>query len=87
METKHFNQDFAAKFQAASIQELVEIFNHSVGGHGWTSIRAVHDQMLISEIIRRGIDVSVIHKGNTTDFTHKVVYDESQNKLLIVTDK
>ena len=87
METKHFNQDFAAKFKAASIQELVEIFNHSVGNRGWTSMRAVHDQMLISEFIRRGIAVSAIHKGNTTDFTHKVIYDESQRKLLIATDK
>ena len=86
METKHFNQDFAAKFQTASIQELVEIFNHSVGSRGWTSMRAVHDQMLISEIIRRRIDVFAIHKGNTTDYTHKVVYDESLRKLLIATE-
>lgn len=86
METKYFNQDFAAKFQAASVQELVESFNHSVGSRGWTSMRAVHDQMLISEIIRRGIDVSAIHKDNTTDYTHKVVYDESQRKLLIATE-
>ena len=87
METNYFNQDFAAKFQAASIQELVEIFNHSVGSCGWTSMRAVHDQMLISEFIRRSVDVSAIHKGNTTDFTHKVIYDESQRKLIIATDK
>lgn len=87
METKHFNQAFAAKFQAASIQELVEIFNHYVGNHGWTSMRAAHDQMLIHEFMRRGIDISAIHEGNTTYFTRKVVYDESQRKLLIAQDK
>lgn len=83
METKYFNQDFAAKFQAASVQELVDIFNQSVCNRGWSSMRAVHDQMLIQEFMRRGIDISAIHEGNTTDFTRKVVYDESQRKLLI----
>ena len=87
METKISNPDFAARFMAASIQELVDIFNQSVGNRGWTSMRAVHDQILIEEIIRRGIDVSAIHEGNTTDFTRKVVYDESQRKLLIAQDK
>jgi hypothetical protein len=87
METKISNPDFAARFKAASIQELVDIFNQSVGNRGWTSMRAVHDQILIDEIIRRGIDVSAIHKGNTTNFSRKVVYDETQQKLLIAEDK
>lgn len=87
METNISNHDFAARFLTASIQELVDIFNQSVGNHGWTSMRAVHDQMLIHEFMRRGIDISAIHEGNTTDFTRKVVYDETQQKLLIAQDK
>jgi hypothetical protein len=87
METKISNPDFTARFLTASIQELVDIFNQSVGNRGWTSMRAVHDKMLIDELIRRGIDVSAIHKGNTTNFTHRVVYDETQQKLLIAQDK
>ena len=87
METKNFSQSMAARFSAASIQELVDIFNHSVSNRGWTSMRAVHDQMLIQEFMRRGIDISAIHEGNTTYFTRKVVYDESQQKLLIAEDK
>ena len=87
METKISNPDFAARFKAASIQELVDIFNQSVGNRGWTSMRAAHDQMLIHEFMRRGIDISAIHKGNTTNFSHKVVYDETQQKFLIAEDK
>lgn len=83
METSISNHDFAARVLTASIQELVDIFNQSVGNRGWTSMRAVYDQMLIQEFMRRGIDISAIHEGNTTNFTHKVVYDESQRKLLI----
>lgn len=69
--------------QEFTARELVDIFNQSVGNRGWTSMRAVHDQLLIQEFSRRGIDISAIHEGNTTDFTRKVVYDESQRKLLI----
>ena len=87
METKISKHDFAARVLTASIQELVDIFNQSVGNRGWTSMRAVHDQILIDEMIRRGIDVSAIHKGNTTNFSQKVVYDETQQKLLIAVDK
>ena len=87
METNISNHDFAARFLTASIQELVDIFNQSVGNHGWTSMRAVHDQMLIHEFMRRGIDISAIHEGNTTDFTRRVFCDETQQKLLIAQDK
>ena len=86
METKHFNQDFAAKFQTASIQELIESFNHSVGSHGWTSARAAHNQMLVDTLIKLGVDVSAVKKGNTVSFLHKVVYDEVQKKLVIAED-
>lgn len=87
METSISNHDFAARVLTASIQELVDIFNQSVGNRGWTSMRAVHDQLLIQELMRRGIDISAIHEGNTTSFTNKVVYDETQQKLLIAEDK
>lgn len=87
METNISNHDFAARFLTASIQELVDIFNQSVGNRGWTSMRAAHDQMLIHEFMRREIDISAIHKGNTTNFSRKVVYDETQQKLLIAEDK
>ena len=87
METNRINPDFAASFLTASIQELVEFFNQSVNNRGWTSMRAVHDQMLIHEFMRRGIDVSAIHEGNTTDFTHAVTYDKEHNKLVIADGK
>ena len=83
MKTNISNHDFAARFLTASIQELVEFFNQSVNNRGWTSMRAVHDQMLIHEFMRRGIDVSAVHEGNTTDFTRAVVYEKEHNKLVI----
>jgi len=81
------NPNFAAKFLTASVQELVEYFNSSVNNHGWTSMRAVYDQMLIHEFMRRGIDVSAVHQGKTTNFTRTVAYDEENNKLVIAEGK
>ncbi len=81
------NPDFAAKLLTASIQELIEYFNSSVNNHGWTSVRAVYDQLLIHEFMRRGIDVSAVHQGKTTNFTRTVAYDEENNKLVIAEPK
>ena len=83
METKNFNQSQAARIGAASIQELVDMFNQSVDNRGWTSARTAHDQMLVDTLIKLGVDVSAVKKGNTVSFLHKVVYDEVQKKLLI----
>ena len=87
METNRLKQDFEASFMTASIQELVEYFNSSVNNHGWTSMRAVYDQMLIHEFMRRGIDVSAVHQGKTTNFTRTVAYDGENNKLVIAEPK
>ena len=86
METKNFNQSQAARIGAASIHELVDMFNQSVGNRGWTSARAAHDQMLVDTLIKLGVDVSAVKNGNTVSFLHKVVYDEVQKKLLIAED-
>ena len=87
METNCINPNFPARFLTASIQELVEYFNSSVNNHGWTSMRAVYDQMLIHEFMRRGIDVSAVHQGKTTNFTRTVAYDKENNKLVIAKGK
>ena len=86
METKNFNQSQAARIGAASIHELVDMFNQSVGNRGWTSARAAHDQMLVDTLIKLGVDVSAVKNGNTVSFLHHVVYDEVQKKLLIAED-
>ena len=87
MQTNRINPDFAAKFLTASIQELVEYFNSSVNNHGWTSMRAVYDQLLIHEFMRRGIDVSAVLQGKTTYFTRTVAYDKENKKLVIAHGK
>ncbi len=77
-------QDFAARFAAASTQSLVEEFNRQVGSNAWTSARAVHGQALIAEFRSRGIDISAVNDGSSTDFSHHIRLDETINTLILI---
>jgi hypothetical protein len=76
--------DFAARFNAASTQSLVEEFNRHVGSNAWTSARAVHDQALIAVLQGRGIDISTIYDGSSIDFSRYVRLDEATNSLVLI---
>lgn len=75
---------FALQFADMQITELVNIFNHQAGNRGWTSMRAYHDQALIDEIQRRGINTACIYGGHVICFAHPVTYDLTNNKLILV---
>ena len=77
-----YYQEYAARFAAASSQNLVESFNKEVGVSGWTSMRANYIAALIDEFRNRGIDISVAYDGRSTDFNHHVRLDESGNRLI-----
>ena len=73
---------FALQFADLQITELVDIFNRQVGNRGWKSMRAYHDQALIDEFQRRGIDTSIILKANISNFAQQIRYDLSTNMLI-----
>ena len=74
---------YALQFADMQIPELVTIFNAQVQSRSWSSMRAYHDQALIDEFQRRGINVSVVSDGKTISFAHPVRYDLLENKLVI----
>ena len=76
--------DFAVRFAAASTQSLVEEFNRQVGSNAWTSARAVHDQALIAQLQSRGIDISAVNDGHSTDFNHHVRMDAATKSLVLI---
>lgn len=80
---KHY-QEYAARFAAATSQSLVESFNKEVGNTGWTSMRASFIAALIDEFRNRGIDISVVNDGRSTDFNHHVRLDETENRLILI---
>ena len=74
---------YALQFADMQIPELVNIFNSQVQSRGWSSMRAYHDQALIDEFKRRGIDVSAIYDGKSISFAHSVRYDIADNRFVV----
>ena len=72
---------YALQFADMQIPELVTVFNHLVGNTGWSSMRAYHDQALIDEFQRRGVEISCIHDGHATDFNHHIKYNLFENRF------
>ena len=73
---------FALRFADMQIPELITVFNAQVQNRGWTSMRAYHDQALIDEFQRRGIDTTAVTDGETIFFAHPVRYDMTGNRLI-----
>ena len=75
---------YALQFADMQISELVSVFNDQVQNRGWSSMRAYHDQALIDEFQRRGIDTTAVTGRKTISFAHSVRYDLPNNKLVVI---
>ena len=75
---------FALRFADMQIPELVTLFNAQVQNRGWSSMRAYHDQALIDEFRRRGIDTKAVYDGKAISFAHPIKYDLPDNKLIAI---
>ena len=75
---------FALRFADMQIPELVTVFNALVQSRGWSSMRAYHDQALIDEFQRRGIDTTAVTSRKTISFVHPVRHDLPSNKLVVI---
>lgn len=75
---------YALRFADMQIPELLTVFNAQVQNRGWSSMRAYHDQALLDEFQRRGIDTSAINDGKVISFAHPVRYDQPKNRLVVV---
>ena len=75
---------YALRFADMQITELVNIFNRQVGNTGWTGMRAYHDQALIDEFQRRGIDTTAVFNGKSISFAHPVRHELPDNKLIAI---
>ena len=75
---------FALHYADMQIQELVTVFNRQVQNRGWSSMRVYHDLALIDEFQRRGINTEAVTGRNCISFTHPVMYDLPNNKLVVI---
>ena len=75
---------FALRFADMQIPELVTVFNAQVQNRGWSGMQAYHDQALLDEFTRRGINTSSVSDGKTISFVHSVRYDMTSNRLIAI---
>ena len=75
---------FALQFSDMQIPELITVFNAQVQNRSWSSMRAYHDQALIDEFLRRGIDTTAVYDDKVISFAHPVRYELSNNKLVVI---
>ena len=65
-----------------SVESLVEEFNRQVGRRSWTSIRGLHDSVLIDTLITKGVDVSAIYDGVDLGCGRIIEINKDKNKII-----
>lgn len=81
MVTKEYFDELHEEMASRSVEELVEEFNQQVGRRSWTSIRGLHDSVLIDTLIAKGVDVSAVYDGVTISFKRKIKLNEDKTRV------
>jgi metallophosphoesterase superfamily enzyme len=82
MVTAEYYKELQESMAKRSVDSLVEEFNQQVGRRAWTSIRGVHDSILIDALIAKGVDVSAVYDGAEISFSKKVKLNDAKNKVI-----
>ena len=81
MVTKEYFDNLHVEMANKSVESLVEEFNQQVGNTGWTSIRGLHDSVLIDTLIAKGVDVSAVYDGVDISFKRKIKLNEDKTRV------
>jgi len=81
MVTKEYFDELHEEMASRSVESLVEEFNQQVGRRSWTSIRGLHDSVLIDTLIAKGVDVSAVYDGVTISFKRKIKLNEDKTRV------
>lgn len=84
MVTEEYYNELTESMAKRSVESLIEEFNQQVGSTAWTSIRGLHDSVLIDALIAKGVDVSAVYDGANISFKEHVALDKEHNKLYLV---
>ena len=71
---------YEARLQNETINQLVEHCNTLVSSHGWVAERSYFSQALTNELLRRGVDISIVCKDDTIRYI-PVCYDSATHSL------
>ena len=82
MVTKEYYDNLQEEMANKSVEALEEEFNRQVGNTGWTSIRGLHDSVLIDTLIAKGVDVSAVYDGCDISFKRKITLNEDKTRVI-----
>ena len=84
MVTEEYFEELKSDMAKKSVDALVAEFNRQVGSTAWTSIRGLHDSVLIDTLIAKGVDVSAVYDGVNISFARKIKLNDDKTKVLFV---
>lgn len=84
MVTEEYYNNLKKEMAERSVESLVDEFNKQVGNTGWTSIRGLHDSVLIDTLIEKGVDVSAVYDGVNISFKKHISLNEDKTKVFVV---
>ena len=84
--SKYFGTFFVARrFFLLSSSLFPNLFVYIISQYrtAWTSIRGLHDSVLIDTLIAKGIDVSAIYDGASISFKRKITLNGDKTKIML----
>lgn len=82
MVTQEYFEELKESMAKKSAESLVREFNSQVGRRSWTSIRSLHDSVLIDTLIAKAIDVSAVDDGVDISFARKIALSEDKKRII-----
>ena len=82
MVTHEYFEELKENMAKKSIESLVSEFNRQVGRRAWTSIRGLHDSVLIDTLIAKGVDVSAVYDGVEISFARKIALSKDKKQII-----
>lgn len=84
MVTEKYYNELKESMSKRGVESLIAEFNQQVGSRAWTSIRGLHDSVLVDTLIAKGIDMSAVYDGVTITFSKKIKLNEDKNKVVFL---
>ena len=84
MVTAEYYKELQESMAARSVESLIEEFNQQVGKRSWTSIRGLHDSVLVDTLVAKGIDMSPVYDGVTISFEHRISLNPFKTRVEII---
>lgn len=84
MVTKEYFDELTESMAKRCVESLIAEFNRQVGSNAWTSIRGLHDSVLIDTLIVKGVDVSAVYDGVEISFARKIALNSDKTKVILL---